>query len=111
MSSSSKATRSLSLNSNLDALRREAKRWLKAIAAGDADATARFQSAYPDHTATPKLRELQQALAREHDFPSWAALKQEIEDRARTHAQRVELFIEKGVHRYGTNPRTHKWRL
>ncbi|HEX5006244.1 MAG TPA: ankyrin repeat domain-containing protein [Hyphomonadaceae bacterium] len=102
-------SRSLSPNSNLENLRREARRWLKAVAAGDAEASARFRAAFPDHTATPKLREVQHALAREHGFPSWAALKQEMEDRARTHAQRVELFLEKGVHRYGTDPRTHKW--
>ena len=28
-------------------------------------------------------------------FPSWAALKQDIEDRARSHADRVRLFLEK----------------
>lgn len=102
-------SRSLTPNSNLDALRREAKRWLKFIAAGDAEATARFQAVFPDQRDTPKLCEVQQALAREHGFSSWAALKQEIEDRARSHAQRVELFLEKGVHRYGTDPRTKKW--
>jgi ankyrin repeat protein len=102
-------SRTLSPNSNLEALRREARRWLKSIAAGDEDAAARCRSIFPDHTAAPKLREVQQALAREHGFPSWAALKQEIEDRARSHAERVELLLEKGVHRYGTDPRTHKW--
>ncbi len=101
--------RSLSPNSTLETLRREARRWLKSIAAGDADSAARFRSAFPDHSGAPKLREVQQALAREHGFPSWAALKQEIEDRARSHAERVELFLEKGVHRYGTDPRTLKW--
>ena len=102
-------SRPLTPNSNLDALRREAKRWLKSIAAGEANAATRFRAVFPDHTAKPKLREVQQALAREHGFASWAALKQEIDDRARSHAERVELFIEKGVHRYGTDPRTHKW--
>src|SRR5262249_26215655 len=68
----------------------------------------RFREAYSG-SDKPRLREVQQALAREYGFESWAALRQEIEDRARTHAQRVELFIEKGVHRYGTNPRTGKW--
>jgi uncharacterized protein len=104
-----KATRSLTPNSNLDALRREAKRWLKSIAAGDPEAAARFRAVFPDHTATPKLREVQQALAREHSFPSWAALKQEIEDRARSHAERVDLFLEKSVHRFGVDPRNQKW--
>ena len=101
--------RSLSPNSSLDALRGEAKRWLKAIAAGDLQAGARFRGAFPDHTDIPKLREVQQALAREHGFPSWAALKAEVEDRARTTSDRVRLFLEKSVNRYGTDPSTQKW--
>src|SRR5262249_3057323 len=101
--------RSLSSHSNLDALRGEAKRWLKAITAGDAAAAARFRQVFADNTDVPKLREVQQALAREYGFPSWAALKQELEDRTRTHADRVRLFLDKSVHRYGTNPTTHKW--
>ena len=86
--------RSLTPNSNLEALRREAKRWLKSIAAGDIEAAARFHAAFPDHAAAPKLREVQQALAREHGFPSWAALKQELDDRARTHERVRELLAE-----------------
>jgi ankyrin repeat protein len=102
-------SRSLSPNSNLDVLRAEAKRWLKAIAADDPEARARFRAGFPHHTGTPKLREVQQALAREYGFPSWAALKQELEDRARTASERTALFLEKSVHRYGTNPATQKW--
>jgi ankyrin repeat protein len=101
-------SRSLTLNSNLDALRKEAKRWLKSIEAGEAFAMQRFRDVYPG-ASPPKLREVQQALAREFGLASWAALKQEIEDRARSHSERVELFLEKGVHRYGTDPRTRKW--
>jgi ankyrin repeat protein len=102
-------SKTLTPNSNLDALRKEAKRWLKAIQAGDADARARYAAAVPGAGEAPKLREVQHALARGYGFASWAALKQEIEDRARSHAQRVELFLEKGVHRYGVDPRTGKW--
>ena len=101
-------SRILSPKSNLDSLRKEAKRWLKSIEAGDADAMARFTALLPGGSS-PKLREVQQALAREHGFPTWAALKQEIEDSARTHAERIQLFLEKGVHRYGVDPRTGKW--
>jgi uncharacterized protein len=101
-------SRTLTSKSNLDGLRKETKRWLKAIEAGDAEAAARYAAVFPDRPA-PKLREVQQALAREYGFASWAALRQEIEDRARTHAQRVALFLEKGVHRYGVDPHTGKW--
>ena len=83
--------RHLSSRSSLDSLRREAKRRRKSMA------------------SPPPLREVQQALAREYGFASWAALKQEIEDRARTMEEAVLLFLEKSVHRYGTDPATRKW--
>lgn len=102
-------SRSLSPQANLDNLRREAKRWLKAMADGDAAAAARFLETFPGHSAAPKLREVQQALARDYGFASWAALKQELEDRARSAADRIALFLEKSVHRYGTDPATQKW--
>ena len=101
--------RSLSPASNLDVLRGEAKRWRKAINAGDLEAVSRFRCAVPDQTGIPKLRQVQHALAREYGFSSWAALKQEIEDRARTSEERVRLFLEKSVNRYGTSPFTQKW--
>jgi ankyrin repeat protein len=100
--------RTLSPNSSLENLRREAKRWLRQIAAGDADAVARFNTRLPGR-AEPKLREVQHALALDYDFPSWAALKQEIEDRARSHADRVRLFLEKSAIRYSTAPGSQEW--
>jgi len=101
--------RSLTPHSSLDVLRGEAKRWLKSINAGDPAAFARFRLAFPGHADNPKLREVQQALAREHGFPSWAALIQELEDRTRTAAERIRLFLEKSVNRYGTDPTSRKW--
>jgi uncharacterized protein len=102
-------SRTLSPSSNVEALRREAKRWLKSLSLGDTDAAARFLRAFPGHVGKPKLREIQHALAREHGFASWAVLKQELEDRARTSAERVNLFLEKAVNRYGVDPATQKW--
>lgn len=99
--------RTITPHTNVEALRKEAKRLRKAIAAGDPEAIARFHAIFPNHAGS--LREVQQALAREHGFESWAALKQEIEDRARSHEERVRLFLEKSVHRYGVDPGTHKW--
>jgi ankyrin repeat protein len=101
--------RSLSRSSSLEVLRDEAKRWLRAITKGDLGALERFLRVFPDHSGVPKLRQVQHALAREHGFSSWPELKQEIEDRARTSADRVRLFLEKSVNRYGTNPSTQKW--
>jgi ankyrin repeat protein len=101
--------RVLAPRTNLDVLRKEAKRWRKAIEAGDADATARYAAAVRDARPNPKLREIQHALAGEYGFATWAALKQEIEDRARSHAERVALFLEKSAHRYGVAPGTETW--
>jgi uncharacterized protein len=102
-------SRSLSDSSSLEVLRGEAKRWLRAIAAGGLDAVERFRVAFPDHTGVPKLRQIQHALAHEYGFSSWAALRQEIEERARSSADRTRLFLEKSVNRYSTNPLTRKW--
>jgi ankyrin repeat protein len=102
-------SRSLTSQSNVDALRKEAKRLHRAIEAGDSDAAARFRAVFPSHGHAATLREAQQALAREHGFESWAALKQEIADRTRSHEERVHLFLEKSVHRYGVDPGTRKW--
>jgi hypothetical protein len=56
-------------------LRKEAKRWLKDLRAGDAEARARLHRAYPDAPSGPVLRDVQQALAREHGYDNWLALK------------------------------------
>jgi Leucine Rich Repeat (LRR) protein len=73
---------------SLDSLKKEAKRWLAALRANGVDARARLERALPEFHATPTLRDVQHALAREHDFPGWAALKQALaSDRdAGTHA-------------------------
>ena len=64
---------------SLESFRKEAKRWHDALRAGDADARARFERAFPHPRATPTLRDVQHALAREHGFAGWATLKQAIE--------------------------------
>lgn len=98
-----------SSQASIEVLRRTAKRWLKSIANSDAEALARFRRFFPSHTGAPKLREVQQALAREHGFESWAALRREIEDRERSLEERIQLLIEKSVNRYGVDPTTRKW--
>ena len=62
----------------LDSLKKEAKRWLDALFANAADARARLERAFPSAPAAPTLRDVQHALAREHGFPGWAALKQAL---------------------------------
>ena len=66
--------------SSLDNLRKTAKRWLKAIRSGDADAVARFRRLYPSGPAAPGLRDVQHALALERGAASWATLKRGLVD-------------------------------
>jgi hypothetical protein len=70
--------RSLSSASSLDNLRKEAKRWLKDVRAGDAVARARLERAYPSASERPALRDVQHALAREYGCDDWAALKDAV---------------------------------
>jgi hypothetical protein len=60
----------------LDALRREAKRWLTLLRAGDAAARARLRAALPHEPPAdpPALRQVQHALAREYGHAGWRAL-------------------------------------
>ncbi len=64
---------------NLDSLKKEAKRWLNALRTGDRMARTRLERILPSVPADPTLRDVQHALAREHGFPGWLALKQEVE--------------------------------
>jgi hypothetical protein len=58
----------------LDTLRKTAKRWLRAVRAGDPEARARLVRAYPGAPGRPALRDVQYALARERSYESWIAL-------------------------------------
>lgn len=64
---------------SLESLKKEAKRWLAAIEARDPAARARFEGAHPNPPASPTLRDVQLALAREHGFAGWADLKRAAE--------------------------------
>ncbi|HEV8215323.1 MAG TPA: hypothetical protein VGP95_05800, partial [Gemmatimonadaceae bacterium] len=63
---------------NLESLKKEAKRWLDALQAGDAEARDRLRRVHPDAPADPGLRDVQHALAREHGFAGWSALKDAV---------------------------------
>jgi uncharacterized protein len=62
----------------LEHLKREAKRWLKALQANDAAARARLQRALASLPAVPTLRDVQRALALEHGLSGWTALKHRV---------------------------------
>ena len=81
----------------LESLKKEAKRWLKALRAHDTAARARFVRLHPNPSALPTLRDVQLALARERGFAGWAELKAEIDaqpPRDGAHARRVNWFLE-----------------
>lgn len=59
---------------SVESLRKEAKRWLKAIRAGDSDAVSRLRRAYATAPAMPSLRDVQHAVALERGFPNWRGL-------------------------------------
>jgi hypothetical protein len=67
---------------SLDNLRREAKRWLRALRAHEPDARARFDRAWPGAPADPVLRDVQHALAREHGHENWITLRAAVEQPA-----------------------------
>ena len=50
--------RKLTSATTLDNLRREARRWLKALRESEPEARERLERAYPKHTGTPVLRDL-----------------------------------------------------
>lgn len=64
----------------LDNLRKTAKRWLKALRDGDADARVRLLRAYPAARERATLRDVQHALARERGYESWSALTKVVVD-------------------------------
>lgn len=76
--------RKLTSATTLDNLRREAKRWLKALREDNPEARERFERANPKHTTTPVLRDVQYALAWEYGFENWKELKLAVQQVARS---------------------------
>ena len=81
--------------SSIDNLKKEAKRWLKALRAGDADARARLERAYPGAPAEPVLRDVQHALARGHGFENWKAFTAAVEQHLGFESRLADV-IERG---------------
>ena len=87
-------SRAITPATSLDTLKKEAKRWLKGLRAGDSKARARFERIHPTHTGEPVLRDVQHALAREHGHESWAALKQAVQSAPAAVAFTTEHSVE-----------------
>ena len=89
-------SRTLTPDSSLETLKKEAKRWLKALRAGDAQARRRLIAATSTVPANPGLRDVQLALAREYGFRGWTALRRALDDLAlarHSHDERVEMVL------------------
>jgi ankyrin repeat protein len=92
-------SRALTPKTHVENLRKDAKRWLKALRSGDPDARLRLVAAWAAAPAEPTLRDVQQALAREYGQESWIALKAAVDDLAierQSRAQRVEAILRHG---------------
>jgi len=70
--------RTLTSKTKLESLRKEAKRWLKALRSGDAKAADRLKAASAKAPPVPGLRDVQHALALEYGVSDWVALKAAI---------------------------------
>jgi ankyrin repeat protein len=89
--------RQLTPQSTLENLKREAKRWLRALRANVAEARTRLERALPNAPSQPTLRDVQRALAREHGLSGWAALKNRLatpQSAEKTREQIVHWFLE-----------------
>src|ERR1044072_6577326 len=83
--------RKISSATSADTLRKQARRWMKALRSNDAEARGRFERAYPGGPRQPVLRDVQHALAREYGLESWKALLEAV--------AAVSLHVEPLAHR------------
>jgi hypothetical protein len=91
--------RTLTPKTSLDTLRKDAKRWLKAIRAGDDAAIARLRDSGAKLSADPGLRDVHQALALDYGYENWVALKAAIADLAldrQSYAERLDQLLRHG---------------
>lgn len=82
---------------SLESLKKEAKRWLDALRAGHAESRSRFVTFHPNAPASPTLRDVQFALAREHGFSGWPELKSRAGEAIGARARSVGHYEEKAT--------------
>ena len=86
---------------SLEQLKKQAKSLLRSAQAGDAAALRRFAvlpafarlSGQGRQPAEVALHDAQSVVAREHGFPSWQALREEVEARTLTFEAAVDEFV------------------
>ena len=86
-------SRKLTSRSSIENLKREAKRWLKALRDGDPDARARLAQLLPKATAEPALRDVQHALALVYGYPGWSELTAAVASRATTNPEGLTAIL------------------
>jgi uncharacterized protein len=94
--------RALAAGATLESLKKEAKRWLKELRDGDAEARERLRRVAPGTRPDVGLRDVQHALALEHGVAGWTALKELLADRAlakRSAAERADDFLRHAIDR------------
>ena len=88
---------------DLDHLRKQAKRLLRAFRSGDGEAIARFQTSLPAAHDRPaafvaaqpyRLHDAQSVIAREHGFRSWLELKRHVDWCRSSEAERRTRWLE-----------------
>ena len=92
--------RQITPRTTLENLKREAKRWLKALRANVADARDRFRRVLPNSPEAPTLRQVQHALALEYGLSGWTELKNRLPQN--TPIRYYENVAEALVTAYGT---------
>jgi len=91
--------RTLTPKTSLDTLRKHAKRWLKAIRAGEDAAIARLRESGVKLSGDAGLRDVHQALALDYGYENWIALKAAIADLAldrQSYAGRLDQLLRHG---------------
>ena len=94
-------SRELPARPNLEQLKKQAKSLLDAAKAGEPDALQRFavlpslanKSLSEIAASDPALHDAQSVIAREHEFPSWNALREEVESRTLSFEAAIDEFI------------------
>jgi hypothetical protein len=92
--------RQLTPRTTLENLKREAKRWLKALRANVGDARDRLRRVLPNSPEAPTLRQVQHALALEYGVSGWTELKNRLPQN--TPIRYYENVAEALVTAYGT---------
>ena len=66
---------------SLESLRKQAKKLVRSIAAGEADAIARARAELPKSELPLSMRDAQLVVAREYGFRGWQGLIKEVKQR------------------------------